>query len=136
MQNKYYFDTAIWIDLLEDRKGFNGESLGKYAWQLLSYIHSINGIIFISDVVITELKNYSKYSEFIDLINLFKPILIKSSIQQRLEASYISNNLDLPTADALHAIIARDHNLILITRDNHFKKLVHISFFYKPEDLI
>jgi len=38
-----------------------------------------------------------------------------------------TENRNVPRGDALHAIIARDHKLILITRDNHFKKLEDIS---------
>lgn len=38
--------------------------------------------------------------------------------------------------NALHAIVARDNGLILITRDNHFRVLQDISKYYKPEELI
>ena len=29
MENKYYLDTSIWIDVYEDRKGYNNEPLGE-----------------------------------------------------------------------------------------------------------
>jgi len=42
----------------------------------------------------------------------------------------------VPAGDALHAIVARDNDLILVTRDRHFRKLEDISKHYKPEELI
>ena len=133
---KYYLDTCIWIDLLEDRKGFNGEPLGKLAWKLLSNISSKGESIAISEEVIKELNTYLSKDEIIGIVNTFKPILIKSNENQRIEAENIGRTLCLPTSDVLHTIIARDNNLILVTRDNHFKKLENISKSYKPEELI
>lgn len=72
---------------------------------------------------------------------MFKPFekIIKKVIvtkEQREEAKRISEERNIPRGDALHAIIARDSKLILVTRDNHFKKLEDISKYYKPENLI
>jgi len=55
---------------------------------------------------------------------------------QRDEAMKISKERNLPPGDVLHAIIARDHKLIMITRDKHFKELEDITIHYKPEELI
>ena len=52
------------------------------------------------------------------------------------EAIKIANERKLPYGDVLHSIIARDNNLILVTRDRHFKELQDISKSYKPEELI
>jgi len=56
--------------------------------------------------------------------------------EQVLESTKISKERNLPKGDVLHAIIARDNDLVLITRDNHFKKLKDISLHYKPEEII
>jgi len=135
---KFYLDTSIWIDLINDRIGFNEEPLGKYAWELLSKIKSNEDKIVISDLVIAEFKTYLKEEEIFWILNLFKKNIekIKSTEKQKFEAKVLSHKLNLPFGDVLHSIIARDNKLILITRDNHFKKLTTISKFYKPEDLI
>jgi predicted nucleic acid-binding protein len=39
-------------------------------------------------------------------------------------------------ADILHAIIARDNEAILITRDRHFEELTWIVSVQKPEEVI
>jgi len=59
-----------------------------------------------------------------------------SSSEQRGEAKKIAQERDLPPGDVLHALIARDNNLVLITRDKHFLKLQDLSVCYKPEQLI
>ena len=56
--------------------------------------------------------------------------------EQRDEAKKIAEERYLPPGDALHAILARDNNLIMITRDKHFKKLGDIAPHYKPEEVI
>ena len=52
------------------------------------------------------------------------------------EADKIIKERNLPLGDVLHTLLARDNNLILVTRDKHFKELTDISKFYKPEELI
>jgi len=32
---KFYLDTSIWIDIYEDRKGYNSEPLGNYGFKLI-----------------------------------------------------------------------------------------------------
>ena len=51
-------------------------------------------------------------------------------------AKKIAKERDVPAGDALHAIIARDDDLILVTRDRHFRKLEDISKHHKPEEII
>lgn len=61
---------------------------------------------------------------------------IVATAEQREEAKKIAVERNIPAGDALHAILARDNSLILITRDNHFKHLEDISKHYKPEEII
>ncbi len=42
----------------------------------------------------------------------------------------------IPLKDALHAILARDNEAMLISRDRHFEKIKDISITYLPEDFI
>ncbi len=69
---------------------------------------------------------------------LFTEIIekITTTKAQRNEARVIAECLDVPMGDAVHAIIARDNKYVLITRDNHFRKLDSIVKHHRPEDLI
>lgn len=134
----YYVDTSIWIDLYEDRKGYNGEPLGDYALKLLALIKTKKAALFISDILIRELEGYYSLAEINGMIKPFEKILQKiiTTKEQRIEARKIADERNLPPGDVLHAIIARDNNLILITRDNDFRQLIDISEYYKPEQII
>lgn len=61
---------------------------------------------------------------------------IITNLKQKTEAKKIAQERALPPGDVLHAIIARDNNLVLITRDKHFKQLEDITPYHKPEDII
>ncbi|MFH1182512.1 MAG: PIN domain-containing protein [Candidatus Woesearchaeota archaeon] len=134
---RYYFDTSIWVDLYENRKGFCSEPLGDYAFKLLSIITARGDSVIITDLLIRELeKNYS-IPEIKGMFKLFEDITIKimATQEERKEAENVAVQRSVPLGDALHAIIARDNNLILVTRDNHFRHLKDISEHYKPEEL-
>jgi len=68
----------------------------------------------------------------------FQSLLEKlfSTSEEQDEAERIALQLSVPSGDALHAVLARNHRLILVTRDNHFKKLTHIASYWKPERLL
>lgn len=70
--------------------------------------------------------------------SLLKKLIDKILVtrRQKNEAIKISLERKVPKGDALHAIVARDSNLILITRDNHFRMLQDVSKHYRPEELI
>jgi predicted nucleic acid-binding protein len=138
MPGKYYLDTSIWMDLYEDRKGYNQEPLGDFAWKLLGLIKAKKEKLVISDLLIIELgMNYSM-EKISGMVKLFEDMIEKiiTTAKQRDEAKIIAKERNIPAGDVLHAILARDNKLILVTRDNHFRKLDNISKFYKPENLI
>lgn len=138
MVEEYIIDTSIWVDLYEDRKGYNNEPLGDYAFKLLVKIKAKESVIVLTDFLIKELETLYSIPE---INGMFKPFekIIKKTIateRQREEAKNIAKERGVPAGDALHAIVARDNDLILVTRDRHFRKLEDISKHYKPEDLI
>ena len=67
-----------------------------------------------------------------------KPILIfvESTEKQVRKARDLSAKRDVPKGDALHALIARDNKAIVVTLDNHFKKLLDIAKSKSPQDII
>lgn len=116
---KYYVDTCVWIDFVE------GE---KYAEDFFFKAIDNEDLIVASNLVFKEFVKYLPYSSITSLIAILDS---KQLIQfkdycfaQKEEASSICG--DLPLADALHAIIARDNDAVLVTRDKHFLMLTHI----------
>ncbi len=118
-------------------KKFNlNEPLGDFAWKLLTFIKSKEYKIIITDLLIIELESAYSSEQINGLFLLFKNLIEKIIIkkEQRDEAYEIAKKRILPLGDVLHAIIARDNNLVLITRDKHFRELK--DAYYKPEDII
>ncbi|MBI2672183.1 hypothetical protein HYX16_04580 [Candidatus Woesearchaeota archaeon] len=72
------------------------------------------------------------------MMKLFESLIEKIIVteKQYQEADKIVKERILPLGDVLHSIVARDNNLILVTRDKHFKQLEDISKSHKPEELI
>lgn len=135
MENFYYFDTSIWIDIYDER-GFNGE----VAKELLEKIILEEGVIFYSDVVFVEFKRvgFSEY-EINQVLGIAKPDhlqRINSTKIQMEEAKKLAAQRQVPVRDALHAVLARDREAQLVSRDRHFQKLKDITIAKFPEDLI
>ena len=50
-------------------------------------------------------------------------------------AKQISRNQKIPVPDALHAVIAKSYNAVLVSQDNHFLKLSDFVKVKKPEEI-
>lgn len=135
MENCFYFDTSIWIDIY-DKRGYNGE----VAAQLLENIILEDDVIFYSDVVFIEFKRvgFSDY-EINQVLSIAKPDhlqRINSTKVQMEEAKRLAAQRQVPLRDALHAVLARDHEAQLVSRDGHFQRLKDITIAQVPENLI
>ena len=137
-EKKFYLDTCIWRDYFEDRKD-NLKPLGEFAFQFLKKCVKENAVIFVSDLVVMELqKEYSSEqieSMFLEFIHLI--VRITHLKEQFKEAFNVYEKFDkrLPFYDILHSIVARDKNAILVSRDNHFKK-INLCRTELPEELL
>lgn len=135
MGKRFYFDTSIWLDFLEKR-GKHGES----ALKLIEKIIWGGDIILYSFNVIHELRNLGYSAEEIsELMSIAKPDNIKNININKLqidEAKKLALERDVPKRDAFHAVVARDNEAILITRDYHFQKLKDITIPKLPEEFI
>jgi len=135
MVEKFYFDTSIWLDYYEKR-GKNGEA----ALDLINKIIKENHIILCSPLVIKELKNLGYFlNEINDIFSIAKPDnirLVNITKEQIKEMEKIAPKRDVPKKDVLHAILARDYEAQLITRDYHFQKLKDITLLKLPEEFI
>jgi len=138
MALRFYIDTSIWVDVYEDRTGHCGEPLGEFGTVLLSKILAEKSRIVVTDILLAELHVKFSDSQIKGIFSLFEKLIepVKSSKDQHEEALRLASERDVPKGDAFHAILARDSDSILVTRDRHFKKLSDISRPFKPEDLI
>lgn len=134
-EEKFYLDTSIWLDFYEKR-GKNGEK----ALKLIEKLVKENKIILYSNLIIKELKNLGYFdSEINDIFKLVKSSKLKMihvDIEQIKEMRKILLQRDIPKKDILHAILARDNEAILITRNWHFQRLRDIVIAKLPEDFI
>ncbi|MBI2508415.1 PIN domain-containing protein [Candidatus Woesearchaeota archaeon] len=133
--NGYYLDTQIWIDHYLKR-GINGENALKF----LKKVIGEDSIIFYSDFTITELKKTGFFeSEINEMLRFAKPRNIRRIHLTKIqidEAVKLAKQRGIPYGDALHAILARDHEVQLVARDLDFQKLKDITKSKLPEELI
>jgi predicted nucleic acid-binding protein len=135
---KYYIDACIWRDYLEDRTD-KFRPLGEWAFRLIKKIVEEESFIMFSDLVKIELRIAYSEDEIKRMLEIAPPhllIRLEGSPHQIREAIAISKQLSIPKNDALHAILARDSDATLITRDKHFCELTDRINVKKPEDLI
>jgi len=136
---KYYLDASIWRDYYENRSD-KFRPLGEWALLFLNSVIDHKDFILYSDLVVHELA--VKYSEKeigqILMTIMRHGLLIKVRISkgQAYEAKKLSKEKNVPFADAIHAILARDNCAILVTRDKHFNCVAHLIDVRKPEELI
>ncbi|MBT4824756.1 PIN domain-containing protein [Candidatus Woesearchaeota archaeon] len=137
MKTKYYIDTCIWRDYYENRTD-RFRPLGEWSLFLLNKIIQDFDLIIISDFLLYELSLFLSKEEIKKLFepyknNLFK---IKSSTRHHTLAKSCAKKYLIPKQDALHFVLALEHNAILVTRDQHFNHVSEIIEVKKPEDLI
>ena len=138
MREKYYLDTSIWLDFFENRNEINLPK-GDFAAELINRIVIGGSRIVYSDALLDELMDLGYIEQEIDVFHEpLKKILVfvESTKKQYGKAKDLSAKRNLPLFDALHALIARDNQCVMVTRDAHFKKLIDITKPKKPEDII
>jgi len=135
---RYYIDTCIWIDIINERKGFAGEDLAGPALKLLEHIMKAEGTIVISDAVMQELVLHVAEDAINSILAILHAYLeyIEASAMELEEMKRIAIQRKLPYKDVLHAVISRNRHALLVTRDKHFKHLEDICKHYLPEELI
>lgn len=139
MVERYYFDTCIWRDFYESRTGLKGKPLGRYAADLFMKVIKKKDILLYSDLTIKELKiDYDKKEitemlNFLCLVDILKKVEIKK--EDYLEAKKISEQKNIPKADALHAILSRNNRAVFISQDQHAQELKDLFKVKKPEEI-
>ncbi len=132
-ERRFYLDTSIWLDFFEKR-GLNGE----LALKLIAKIIKEDLIIGYSDLNIKELRNlgYSQ-DEINEIFSMVKKSLRRIYVykEDKEEAKKIASQKNISRGDALHAILARNNEFQLVSRDIHFEKLRDITIAKKPEEI-
>ena len=96
--------------------------------------------ILFSEGLLKELNTDYNQEDIDDMLNMLIQCNVLSKIDilktEFLEAKQLSEKRNLPFIDCLNAIQARNHNAILVTRDEHyFKNLRDITLAVRPEDV-
>jgi predicted nucleic acid-binding protein len=122
---RFYLDTSIWLDLLENRNEPNMPK-GRWARDMIARIIERGDEIIVSDFILLELERagYSK-QELDTTFNKLAPIIVRIDAfeRDRRRAKDIAAKKDVPRLDALHAVIASNHKATLVSLDPHFKQL-------------
>jgi len=139
MAQKFYLDSAIWRDYSENRSD-RFRPLGEWALTLINNALENEDFILYSEFVVKELKVKYSDEEINNILEIVskRNLLVKVDISksQAKEAAILCEQRKVAFGDALHAILARDNNAIMVTRDKHFLELTDIAEVKKPEDLI
>ncbi len=135
MAEEFYYGTSIWLDFHEKR-GKNGES----ALKLILKIINEDLKMAYSDLTIKEFKNLGYSSDEINaILSIVKPNNIKRVHiykEQKEEAKNIARQRGVPEGDALHAILCRDNQIQLVSRDSHFDQLNDTTDAKPPEEFM
>ncbi|MFH1511282.1 MAG: hypothetical protein ABIF10_06325 [Candidatus Woesearchaeota archaeon] len=92
--------------------------------------------LVLTDFLQRELEvNYS-VPEINCMFKMFEKITLVSTSKQRSEAKTIAEERNVPPGDMLFAIVARDNDVKLVSRDRHFNCLKDIAEYSRPEDLL
>lgn len=137
---KYYVDSCIWRDYYENRED-NLRPLGEFAFQFFQYCNKNRHRVLTSRVILKELSQFyfeneieNKIFLIVDKELLFKVEIVEIQINETIKIK--RDFADIPFGDILNAILARDNNAILVSRDSHFERLSNVVEFKKPEEII
>lgn len=137
---KYYLDTCVWRDFYENRKSKTGRNLGKEAFRLIKNLLKKKATVLFSDLVVKELRiEYSMK----DVEGLFSVLMLSKRLQwvgiegwMNDEAKVIAAEKNVPLPDALHCIIARENEAIVVSQDKHMQALKSVALVLTPKEVI
>lgn len=130
-------DTSIWLDFFEKRDEPNLKK-GEFAKALIEQAIAHEVELVYSDAVIREMRGQGYAQDELDVLLLpFRKLLrfVEANNKQVGKARDLTAKRKVPFMDALHALLARDSQATLITRDAHFKLLLDIVKSKKPEEV-
>ena len=143
MNNKYYLDSCIWLNLFKKEVGGDREfPHWEIALDFLENVEEREGVIYVSSIVLKELyftmkgnfwiaKKFFKENEFIEVIKT-------TSGDYDLARDFERDNSSrLSFYDYLHVAIAKGLDCCLVTRDRDLIEFTNGKIkVCRPEDLI
>ena len=138
-KNLFLLDTQIWIDHYLER-GPDG-IYGEQALKLILKIIEDDAKVVFSNFNEKEMKAIGLSQTGINsLLSMIKPNHIKRvsvTKTQFEEAHRLAKQRNIPFGDSVHAILARDNDAQMVSRDEKdFSKIKDITEFKEPKDLI
>ena len=132
---RYYLNTSILLDYYENRG-----PRGDVAKIFLEKAVKEDALFGYSDLTFAELKNVgysqSQANEILQMAKSGNSRRLHINKEQLKEAGKIAKQKNIPRKDALHAILCRDNEFVLISADRHFELLKDVAETKKPEELI
>ncbi|MFA6268697.1 MAG: PIN domain-containing protein [archaeon] len=126
MSRRVLVDTNIFLDNLLNRKS-SYVPIGEFAFQFFKRTLECEFFVVMCIESFNELKSVLKISEgemWVEVLSSLKDKnkieIVKPSLEQKSKASRLSKEKGVSYVDALLFVIAKDNNLLLVTRDNHF----------------
>lgn len=124
----YLIDTSVWIDF------FKGELEDKLKNQILSYIENdevyYNGIILSELLIVTKSKKEKKLIQ--DNFDGFHylPMTLEDFKQlSKIGNKLLKKGITIPLTDLIIFYHTLNNNLIIITKDKHFKLIFTVEKF-------
>lgn len=138
---KYFVDTCVWRDFFEERKGFGNRDLSSEALIFFKKVMVHKDVILFSDFLIRELKLKYSILEIEYRLKLFSLLGLLNKVEilkeEFYEAKLLSKQRNLPLADCLNAIQARNHKAVLISQDKHILvNLKDVTISKRPSEII
>jgi hypothetical protein len=131
---RYYVDTAIWRDYLENRHD-RFRPLGDWALDFFKKAEERGDELLASKMVVLELKRAHTDSGIDDMMVTFKVRFVEAPPGLFAFAHRLARARAIPEADALHALVARREDAVLVTRDKDFIEVLDLVDVRKPEEL-
>jgi len=114
--------------------------LGDVASKLFLKLLKENSIILYSELTLKELRKCFADEEINSSLGIILALGLlekaKVAADELEEAAKLAKTRKVPFGDALHAIIARNNDAIMVSPDKHFELLKDIVDYKRPEDLI
>lgn len=132
-------DSNIFLDLWWDRES-GLEPLGVFAKQFFDAARACKYALIVSSSTLTEIElNFDRpgvVKEFFAGFEALGKLRVVTARQDLIDTAKGMRGLDgIPVHDRVHALIAKEEGVTIITRDKHFERLGTIAPSMSPEDL-
>lgn len=141
MQNKYYVDSCIYINLFKKEISFHGNSFYNSALKFFEDVEKNNTQIYFSGFILKELRfilesNLFNKARLFLYNNNFKRIIATDKDYYDARKFEILAKFNIGFFDCMHIVLSQKVNATLVTRD---RKLIDFAKNYckvaRPEEL-